>query len=397
MNFSDLLNSRYLPLGIEISGSTLRVLQLRRRSRGGRGKEVVAAARIDLSPGGSAPYEPGSDAQVQAICSALGARLATREFHGKTCVISLDDRLIRVRSVRLPHMPDDELDRAVALDAPARLGFPESEPVEIGWIRAGEVRQGEEFRDEVLIIGASRDPIERLVFGLAAIGLRPLAVEPAFVGVARAFSRTLRRTIDQDTVKIIADVGPLSTGVTIIRGRAVLFHKPIEIGGHAMTNAAAARLGLESESILDLRRQRMAGASIEARVERAMFEAIRPTIMDIANEVSLCLRYFGVSFRGSRAESCLIAGRDAAEPQLAQLVGEALRLPTSVGHPLEGVDLSRVSSLITPENDAEWAVATGLGLRTLKMAQSATPGHRRRSDPAKMPTQAPTQGRRHAA
>ncbi|MBL8746559.1 MAG: pilus assembly protein PilM [Phycisphaerae bacterium] len=377
MNLPDVLNSRYLPLGIDLSGSVLRVLQFRRRSRG---LEVASAVRADLAPPGGSPFEPGSDAHVQAICSALQKRVAAREFHGRSCVITLDDRLVRIRSVRLPRMPDDELDRAVAIDAPGRLGFSEKEAAEVAWIRAGEVRQGDDFRDEIIMIGASRDPTERLVFGLAAIGLRPLAVEPSFAGVARAYSRTLRRNDDQDVVKVIADIGTLSTGVTIIRGQSVVFHKPIEIGGDAMTKAAATRLGLEYQSILDLRRQRMSGAPIEARVERAMFEAIRPTIMDIANEVSLCLRYFGVSFRGMRTESCIVTGRDAAEPQLAELVGEVLRLPTAVGNPFDGIDVRRSPLINTSSCTSEWAVAAGLGLRSLKPAASRVPGHRRQAD-----------------
>lgn len=380
MKLPDVLNSRSLPLGIDLSGSVLRVLQFRRRVRG---MEVVSAARAELAPRGEELGEPGSDAWVQAVCASVGARFAAREFHGRACVVSLDDRMTRVRSVRHPRMPDDELDRAVALDAPARLGYAEGEAFEVGWVRAGEVRQGEDFRDEIIVVGASRDPIERLVFGLAAVGLRPLAVEPAFIGVARAYSRTLRRNDDQDVVKVIADIGELSTGVTIIRGQAIVFHKPIEIGGRAMTQAAASRLGMEYESIMDLRRQRMAGVEVEARVERAMFEAIRPTIMDIANEVSLCLRYFGVSFRGLRAGSCIITGPDAAEPQLAELVGEALHLSASIGRPLAGIDLHRAAGIVTERNEAEWAAAAGLGMRAVRAASTAVPGHRRQNDTSK--------------
>lgn len=373
MNLPDPFNLGYLPFGIDIGSGWVRLLQLHRR---GRELEATAAARIEIP---DSPAGPGSDAQLASLRAALSERLSAGDFHGKACVIALDDRLIRVRSVRHPRMPDDELDRAIALDGPGRLGFPESEPIELGWLRAGEVRQGEEYRDEVIIVGTSRDPVERLVFALAEIGLRPLAVEPSFVAAARAFSRTLRRSADQGVVKIVADVGLLSTNVTIIRGQSVAFHKPIEIGGLAMTQAAASRLGMEHDAILDLRRQRIAGAPIEARVDRALFEAVRSTIMDIANEVSLCLRYFGVSFRGSRADECILAGGDAGEPHFTELVGEVLHLPTTVGHPLNNVSLDRVAPMITPEFDSAWAVATGLGMRTLRSARAdAPPGGTRR-------------------
>lgn len=384
------LNLKPLPIGIDLGSSGMRLLQLQ-RVRGGLA--ASAAARIDLS---EAADQPDSDARIQAICETLRVRLATREFHGRECVVSLDDRLLRVRSIRQPRMPDDEVERAAALDAPGRLGFPEAVPAEVGWVRAGEVRQGDEFRDEIILVGTARAPVERLVMGLASIGLRPIAVEPGFISAARAYSRTLRRAEDQDTIKVVAHIGMLTTGISIIRGQHIAFHKPVEIGGQAMTKAAAERLNLPIDSIIDLRRQRMAGAPIDPRVDRAIFEAIRPTIMDIANEISLCIRYFSVSFRGCRVEECILSGGNAPEPQMAELIGETLHVPTSQGHPLGGIDTSRVRSAISETQDAPWAVAAGLAMRALRGARSNAPGLRRRADPAAKEAPQPDAARRVA-
>lgn len=304
--------------------------------------------------------------QAGAIAAAIKPRLVAGGFVGSACVLSLDDRLLRVRSVRLPRMPDDELNRAVAIDGPGRLGFNESEGAEIGWVRAGEVKQGDDFRDEVILVGVQRDPVERLVMALAEAGLRPIAVEPGFIAAARSFMRLLRRAEDQNVVKVLVDVGWRSAGVTIIRGQSIAFHKPLEIGGEAMTRTAEQRLGLDFQVALDLRKQRKRGSTIDSRVDRALFEAVRPIMAEIANEVSLCLRYFGVSFRGSRAESCLLIGGEATEPHFTEILAGATHLPSSVGRPLAGIECDGASFPAGPEADAAWSVAVGLSLHGMK-------------------------------
>jgi type IV pilus assembly protein PilM len=401
MRLARLNLSRVLPIGIDIGAGGVRLFQARRTGFSGESIEAVAAARLEL------PFtadEPGSAARTAQIAASLKARLAAGGFIGRACVLSLDNRLLRVRSVRHPRMPDDELDRAIALDAPARLGFAPSggtggaadekqAACEIGWLRAGEVRQGEEFRDEVILVGAAHDPIERLIFALAGIGLRPQAVEPGFVAAARPFTRALRRTEDQNTVRVIVDVGLLSTGVTIIRGQSIAFHKPLELGGLSMTRAAAQRLGLEPDALISIRRQRQSRLPIEPRVDRAVFEAVRPTLADIANEVSLCLRYFGVSFRGSRPESCLIIGGEAAEPHFDEILSSTTNLPAAVGHPLTGISLDRLQPALpaagggaangpTVTDDAAWTVAAGLSLRGLPTSKRHMGERERAADTA---------------
>jgi type IV pilus assembly protein PilM len=378
MALTELLSPGLLPIGIDIGAGGAKLAQLRRR---GQGLALACAARVDL------PCEegqnPGSPERLDALIEAVGKAVSQRPFIGRRCVLSLDDRLLRVRSVRQPRMPDAELDRAIMLDAPSRLGFAEGEAAEIAWLRAGEVRQAEDVRDEVLVVGAQRDPIERLVFGLTAAGLRPEAVEPGFVGCARAFGRSLRRAEDQNTVRILVDIGLISTGVIITRGREVAFYKPLEIGGAMMTRLAAERLGLEPDAVRALRRQRMGAAlglepACDERVDRAAFEAVRPLMGDLAREVGLCLRYTGVTFRGARPECAYVVGGDAAEPQLAQILSEELHLPVSVGRPLDAVSVS--PSLNTGAGVsgcfAEYTAAIGLSQRPLDVRSLGRRGRR---------------------
>lgn len=383
MSPRDLLLSPAFPIGVDVGASGLRLVQLRRR---GRALGVAAAARVEMPFADGAPL---TSARIAALARGVIDRVNSGGFKGRACVISIDNRLVRVRSVRHPPMPDDELDRAVRLDAAGRLGFAESEQAEVGWLRAGSVRGTGDPREEVLVVGAPSEPIQSLVFALAAEGLRPLAVEPAFEACARAFTRKLRRAADQNTVRVIVDIGHATTGVTVTRGQTIAFFKQLEVGGRAMTAAAAQRLGIELTVADELRRQRAASAARgqqpgDPKVDRALFEAVRSIVGDLAHEVSLCLRYYGVTFRSARPDMCVIAGGEAHEPRLVETFAEALHLPVIAGRPLEGVQCDRTGGLPSDWTamDAAWSVAVGLSLwdrrggkRTGEVDESSATGH----------------------
>ncbi len=372
MSLDQLLGFGYLPFGVDIGATGVKMLQLKKK---GNRFSLASAARIDLPTTGA---ELMTEEYANRLASAIYRRAETGGFHGKRCTISIDDRMLRVRSVRQPRMPEAEMDKALRLDAPGRLGFAEGEIGEYGWLHAGEVRQGDEVKEEVVVVGAARERLEQLVFALVNAGLRPEAVEPGFVACARCFGRTLRRAVDQNITRVIVDIGAQSTGVLVTRGQTIAFYKPLEMGGDAMTRAAADRLGLEFDAVRDLRKQRALGASrgiepTDPRVDRALYEAVRPLMDELAREVSMCLRYYGVTFRGSRPEACLIVGGEAEEPHISQLLGEELHIPTSVGRPLEDVEIGADSLLAGADElaRAEWSIATGLCLREWQAKMNA--------------------------
>lgn len=371
MNLRSLLGARDLPVGVEIHAGGVRMLQARWGRRGG---EVRAACDSVVPTGDDGPE---SDARLRGLADAIEKGLTLGRFAGRSLAVGVDSRTVRVRSVRQTRLPDGDVTRAASLDAPSRLGFTDSEGCEIGWLRAGEVRQGDEARDELLYLGVRREPVERLLGLLMDSGCRIVAVEPSFTALSRCATRTLRRASDEQVCRVLVDIGAVTTDVMVTRGRSIAFYKQLETGGASMTELAAQRLGLDAATVAELRQRRMlAGADAsEPKVERAMFDAVRPLINDLAQEITLCLRYYSVTFRGVRPEGVLVFGADAPEPKLAETIGEALNLPVSVAKPLAGVDLSRVGHVIRAGDPASrWGACFGLSTRVLESPSARKAG-----------------------
>ncbi len=358
-----LLTSSCFPIGLELSATGAKLLQLRQE---GDGLAVVDALRVEAP---IAATEERVEDRFGPVLDGIRRRWSLGGFRGRQCVIGLGQDLIRIRSIRQPRMPQEEADAAVSLEARDRLGFTPEQPSEIGWIRAGEVRQSDQLRDEVIVVGAETAALEWLVESLTSIGLRPLAIEPSFVSVARCFERVGRRAADESITRIIIDIGYSSTDLLILRGSTIVFYKSVAVGGNRMNELVAERLGLDHNAATELRRQRIQpgrrqrDGMMDERTEHAIFEAIRPVVDELSREIAMCVRYYAVSFTGARPQFAMIVGGEAAETQLVSHMERGIGLPTLVGKALDGVDLKDALGSAAKTPLAEWAAAAGLSLR----------------------------------
>jgi Tfp pilus assembly PilM family ATPase len=142
-----------------------------------------------------------------------------------------------------------------------------------------------------------------------------------------------------------------------------------------------------------------AGPPIDARVDRAMYDAVRPLMGDLAHEVSLCLRYYSVTFRGAKPEGCVLSGGEASEPKLVEAFKESLRIACDVGRPLDGVRTEGLGAgTAVRGTGAEWGVAMGLSLRPRESARAQRrAAQERRTGEAPTPVPVADAHRREAA
>ncbi len=301
--------------------------------------------------------------------------LVTRGFKGRRVMACVSSADMALRQVRLPAMPDEELAQAVRWEANERFGFPVS-PEMLHHVVAGEVHQGGEGRQEVLLIATREEIVEQRVALLEAMGLRPHALDAEPACLFRCFERFLRRDADASTVTVLAEVGHGGTRVLISRGRQVKFIKCIDIGGQRLDQAVAAHLSLSEEDARQLRMRLMrqgwegGAAAAEAvggqQVYEAMHDAVRPILEELGRELNLCLRYCAVTFRGGHTDAVTVLGGQAYDPCLREQLAESTNLPCQAGKPLQGVDLSAVDLGSDARGPlSEWAVAAGLALRGL--------------------------------
>ena len=362
------------PIAAAIDSHELRLMQLEPRADVMR---VVAAVRRPLPP--DLPRR-GPEAH-EAIARAIRDAYTRSGFVGKRLITSLPPSVVHVKNLRLPPMPSDELPQAIEWEAKERVQL-EPEPHLFRFFDAGEVRQGEESRREIILLAVTEAYAEGHAAALFEHGFHLEAIEAAPAGLARF----VRRSGPTDRAMMILDVGNAASTAMILSQGRVLFCKSVPIGGHQLDQAVATYLDLPTEEARRLRlrfdrseepyprasrpaeeqgedaEDAETHDAVGEEARRAVFEAVRPCLNDLAKEVGLCLRYFGVTFRGERPTEVSVSGEEGESRWLAEVLAESASVSVGRADPLLRCDAADVA-LREDSTRSAWTVALGVALR----------------------------------
>ncbi len=363
----NVLSNRYWPIGLDIGTDSIKMLQLRR---------VGASIVVSACGRWSFPESAGDDTTQRRKAAIKAVRNILRRggFHGRRVVTALSCGELGLKNIRLPHMGAGEQEKAVRWEAKERFGF-EVTPGQLRYMVAGQVRSGDETYDEIIMMVPRCETVEEHLGLLQEMRLRPEHIEAAPIALFRTFERYLRRRADDEAVSVLVDIGASGTRVIVARGKQIVFVKSINIGGQALTEAVARQLNLTNSEAHELRmrppklQQRTddeAGdeQSELSSVDWTIHDAVRGEVENLAREISLCLRYCSVTFRGLHPQRVTLTGGEVYDTLLVRLLGEQVALKCEIGHPLKGIDTSAVDLNWDRRGMlAEWAMCTGLAMR----------------------------------
>jgi len=372
---------------------------------------VVAADKVRVD------HRLNDDAEARRtfVVSTIEQMLTSGDFRGRNVVSCLPNESLKITSLRLAEAGRDEIEEALRREVVQRFGLdPDKDAID--YVLAGDVRQGDETKNELILFATDNESIKNHIELLEEAGLRPVGIDVLPCALFRTFERSLRRQEDRERTVVFVDVGSRFTTVVFGRGGEISFVKQIPIGGQNFNQEIAAKLGVsvgEAEMLRGkLRTERAGGpgspaltlgqgsmdrdsaaypederenlASLDASTRQVMVDALNAVAEELAREISLCFRYYTVTFRGKRVERAVFSGGEAYEKILLNVLKRQLAVEIEVAQPLKGFDMMNVSfdgcrrGLL-----CEWAVPVGLCLKgwsgdskyneeSLTMAEAAT-------------------------
>jgi type IV pilus assembly protein PilM len=161
---------------------------------------------------------------------------------------------------------------------------------------------------------------------------------------------------------MLVNLGALHTAVVIARGADAMFVKYVDVGGQQLDQVVARSLKMSPADAAALRRHNgdRRADQRDPEVTRSIAEAVRPELERLTNEISMCLRYYSVTFRGQPLARIIAGGGEATEG-LVEWLGGHLDIPCELGDPLRTYDKPASTGRST-----QWDVAAGLALREFK-------------------------------
>ncbi|MBI3839455.1 MAG: type IV pilus assembly protein PilM [Planctomycetia bacterium] len=340
----------YGPIGIELGSRAVKLVQFTVDQR-----KLVDAVRWDL-PGSH--EESSAEVRARALADALSRARQGRKFKGRDVVVCLGAHELFVQNIRVPKAPMAELYKLVQQEATARLPFPVAE-AEVRFLCAGDVRQGEQMKREVILLACHRPALKQILSVVEKAGLRAVAVDIEPSALLRCYTKQFRREGDRGQRAMFVRLGPSTTSVVIAQDAEVFFVKYIDVGGQQFDDAVAAHLKISSDEAAALRRHNgdRRADQVDPDVARSVSEATRPVIERLASELSLCIRYYSVTFRGQALDRLVLGGSEAIQV-LVDAIALRLDVQCELGDPLRSYE-SQPSGL----RRGQWDVAAGLALR----------------------------------
>jgi len=343
------------PIGLDIGHRSLKMVQL---ALGEDRPKVLAARRIPVASDEGDPRE-----QEKAVVAAIQCLLADGQFRGRDVVSALPIDKIKITSLRLAEAEMDQADGILRREAAERFSLDPAKDA-IDYLPAGSVRQGDEVKNEYILFAIDNEIVSTQIRLLEEAGLTPIALDAPPCALFRTFERTMRRQADRERTIIFIDIGHRYTTVVFGRGGEICLVKQIALGMAQFNEEVAGALGLAPAEAESFRLRLQRDDALDAATRRLVVDALNVTSEQLAGEVSLCLRYYTVTFRGKRVERAVVAGGGAYEQVLRDVLRRHLSVEVEVAEPLRGFEVERGQvDNAGPNGFADLALAVGLSLK----------------------------------
>src|SRR4051794_21081921 len=148
-----LTRAQLQPIGLDIGHDSVKLLQL---ETSGHSLAVHAAAREPL-PDEARQLPP--EQRIPLTIETIRRAFRQNPFSGRRVIASLPREIVHVKNIRLPMIPADELESAVQFEAKNIFSF-DTDAAAVRYLSAGEVRQGTDVRQEVIVLAAKNEEIE---------------------------------------------------------------------------------------------------------------------------------------------------------------------------------------------------------------------------------------------
>ena len=378
---------KYGPIGLDIIDDSIKMLQLGYQ----QGQlSVTMAKRVSLST------EEDEPQRRQSVVAAIHGILDEGGFRGKQVVTCLPNDAWKVTSVRMDPADSTKTGAELNKEAAYRFGL-DPEVDSIRYLPAGQIQHGDQVKQEMILFGAEDARIRRHIALLEESRLVPVGIDPLPCALFRGYARQMRRQRDKEQAVMYVHVGSRdSTVVFGIQGE-ICFIKQIPIGAVHVDREIADKLNVSMEEAMRMRLslQHSAGdghtlkgpdasgqpqvrqtqepeseetmaAGLDQSTQQVLLDPMNSVAEQLIHEISLCLRYYTVTFRGHRVGSALVSGGGADTPLLMDTFRRHLPLDVDVVKSFRGLkSLGRLSK----ERPTEWAIAIGLALKGIEAAR----------------------------
>jgi type IV pilus assembly protein PilM len=344
-------------LGIDISSSAVKLLELSRSSGKGGPTYRVESYAVEPLPANSVVEKTIKD--PDAVGTTIRNVVRKSGTKVRQAAVAVSGSAVITKVISMPaSLSDREMQTQIQLEADQYIPYP-LEEVNLDFSVIGASEKNPEMVD-VLLAASRSENVDARVAALTAAGLTPAVVDVEAYAMENACTLISGGWPQggADQTVVVADVGAMNTTIHVLHNHRIVYTREQNFGGRHLTEEIQRRYGLSYEE---------AGMS---KRKGGLPDNYVPDVLDpfkeaMSQQVNRGLQFFYSATAFRSVDHIVLAGGCAAITGVDELVEERLGIPTSIANPFANMTLaSRVNAQNLSNDAPAMMIAVGLALRS---------------------------------
>lgn len=341
-------------LGVDISSTTLKLVELGRGRDGGH-----ALLHCAIEPLEKGWIAEGNIEKFDEVADALRRLVRKAGTRTKNVALALPGSAVITRKVNLPAaLSDDELEIQVESEAAQLIPFPLSE-VALDFCVIGPSSSAPGY-NEVLLAASRKEKVSDRQGLAEAAGLNPVIMDVESYASRLVARRAIEALPNQGRNLLVAlfEIGSQSTALQVIRNDEMIYERDQPVGGFSLTQVISRQYGMPVE---EAEQKKKTGAGLPADYSQTV---LQPFLDNLGQELGRALQFFFTSTPHNKVDHILLSGGAAGLPGLAEAVMTQTGFSSRILNPFDGMALppSLPATRLATEATS-YLIATGLALR----------------------------------
>ena len=319
-------------LGVDISASSIKVVEL---SRKGRLPHSYRLERYVIEPMPVDALQDGGINQIEQVSECLRRAVKRMGARQKKIVMALPLTSVITKKINVPAgLREDDLEFQVETEANQYVPFALDE-VNLDFQVIGPV-PGHPEEVEVLLAAARKDKVEDRVATAVSAGLKVMVMDVEQFTAQAVSARAIRQQLPEDGKdKVIAliDIGASVTRINTLLNGESIYMRDLSFGGDQLTQEIQNQFNLSPEEAEIAKRN-------GTLPENYRHDVLQPFCETVALEVSRALQFFFTSTQYTQVDYIFLSGGCAAIPGLEEIISERTKVITQIINPFADMELS---------------------------------------------------------
>ena len=339
-------------LGIDISSTTVKLLELRREG------DQYRVESYAVSPLPAEAVVEKNVNQIEVVGALISDLVSRSKTKASQAVAAVAGSSVIVKTIAMPAgLSEEDLEAQLAVEADQYIPYP-LEEVALDFEELGPTG-GRGDQVNVLLAACRRETIESRVDALEVAGLTPAVMDVEVLAMERAMALLQSQMPDaSNQVIAMVDIGASMTTLSVFDSGESVYTREQLFGGKQLTDEIMNRYGLSFEEAGLAKKQ----GGLPEEYEQDVLNPFREAVVQ---QVSRSLQFFFSSSEYTELDGIILCGGVAAMSGLDALVAERLNTAAIVANPFAGMSVGpRVNAKALAKDAPAMMVACGLAMRS---------------------------------